>query len=618
MSQESTNMNLLQVLVNTAKNYPTHGLYYINNSDDIANPSFDSYSSLLTRAYSIGKELRVLTQNNPSQIVVLYFDNHQDTIDHFWGSLAAGLLPCVLGALKGDDEKKEMELSHLDTLFNKPIFLCRQKDCDELTSLAPNLNVQPIDSFKAQESLDANTDFSELESLNFNSQSTTNEVAVLLLTSGSTGNSKAVEHTDANVLVAAKYKVDDYQLESTDTILNWVGCDHVAGLIENHITPIVAGANQVQVAASVITLEPLTLLDIAEVFEVGYTFAPNFLLANIEKDLRTKLQATSQVPLYNLSKLKRINSGGEANLVDLGNQLLLTLKEAKSKFTGIIAPGFGMTETCAGCIYNKQFPFSDTGKEFGTLGHPSSEVCLRIVDDDDQILPAGSCGNLQISCPQLFKGYYNNPEANEQAFTKDGWFRTGDTANLANGALELVGRTKDSIILRGVNYYGNELEAALQNIDGIVPSFVAVCPIRPKGSQTEQVAVFYLPSFSLSDEEALLRTHSSIQQKLIQFCSQAPHVILPLSKNILTKNSLGKLSRGKLRQRYEKGEFNEFLKIVEQVVQTRKALKYKKPTSDTEITLASFLCKIFDVPSDDMCVEENFFNMGGSSLEVVQ
>ncbi|KAK9759918.1 hypothetical protein K7432_016576 [Basidiobolus ranarum] len=203
-------------------------------------------------------------------------------------------------------------------------------------------------------------------------------------------------------------------------------------------------------------------------------------------------------------------------------------------------------------------------------------------------------------------------------FTKDGWFRTGDTANLANGALELVGRTKDSIILRGVNYYGNELEAALQNIEGIVPSFVAVCPIRPKGSQTEQVAVFYLPSFSLSDEEALLRTHSSIQQKLIQFCSQAPHVILPLSKNILTKNSLGKLSRGKLRQRYEKGEFDEFLKIVEQIVQTRKALKYKKPTSDTEIALASFLCKIFDVPSDDMCVEENFFSMGGSSLEVVQ
>ncbi|KAK9759467.1 hypothetical protein K7432_017529 [Basidiobolus ranarum] len=237
-----------------------------------------------------------------------------------------------------------------------------------------------------------------------------------------------------------------------------------------------------------------------------------------------------------------------------------------------------MTETCASCIYNKLFSFSNTGKDFGTLGYPSSEVCLQIIDEDDQILLAGSCGNLQILCPQLFQSYYNNPEANEQAFTKDYWFKTGDTANLAYRSL----------------------------------SFIAVCPIRPKGSQTKQVAIFYLPTFLLSD------THSSIQQKLIQFCSQAPHVILPLSKNILTKNSLGKLSRGKLRQRYEKGEFDEFLKIVEQIVQTRKALKYKKPASNTEIALASFLCKIFDVPSDDMCVEENFFSMGGSSLEVVQ
>ncbi|KAK9679060.1 hypothetical protein K7432_016441 [Basidiobolus ranarum] len=138
-------------------------------------------------------------------------------------------------------------------------------------------------------------------------------------------------------------------------------------------------------------------------------------------------------------KLKHINSGGEANLVDLGKQLLLTLEKAESKFTDIIAPGFRMTETCAACINNKYFPFNYTWKEFGTLGHPSSEVPLRIVDHDDQILPAGSSGNLQISCPQLFKGYYNNPEASEKAFTKDDWFRTGDTANFINGALELVG-----------------------------------------------------------------------------------------------------------------------------------------------------------------------------------
>ncbi|KAK9667537.1 hypothetical protein K7432_017723, partial [Basidiobolus ranarum] len=125
-------------------------------------------------------------------------------------------------------------------------------------------------------------------------------------------------------------------------------------------------------------------------------------------------------------------------------------------------------------------------------------------------------------------------------------------------------------------------------------------------SQTEQVAVFYLPSFSLSD------THSSIQQ-----CSQAPHIILPLSKNILTKDSLGKLSRGKLRQRYEK-----VLRLSNKSSKQESLGNIRSqspiPKSLYEIALASFLCKIFDVPSEDMCAKENFFSVGGSFLEVVQ
>ncbi|ORX87850.1 atromentin synthetase [Basidiobolus meristosporus CBS 931.73] len=575
--------NLLEILRDVSTKYPTHGMYYINSPADIAHPTFSSYPNLLAQAYAIGERLSTLVKGVPEQVVVLYFECHQDTVEHYWGCLAAGLLPCVLGTLKGDDDKKEQQLLHLDTLLNKPVFLCRQKDHSELSSLG----------------------------LDF-----LNEVAVLLLTSGSTGNSKAVELTQGNILASANFKIDDYNLQSTHTILNWVGCDHVAGLVENHIVPMVAGANQVQVAASVITLEPLSLLLIAEVYEAAHTFAPNFLLANIEKDLKRKLEESPiGKSLYNLSKLKRINSGGEANLVDLGQQLLRTLAEAKTGFTGIISPGFGMTETCAGCVYNKQFPFNDIGKEFATLGYPSHGLCLRIVDREGRPLPAELSGDLEVHCPQLFRGYFNNPEANAQAFTSDGWFRTGDTASLAGGRLHLIGRTKDTIILRGVNHYSHELEAALQDVQGIAPSFVAVCPIRPTGSQTEQIAVFYLPTFSLSDEETLISTHASIRQKLVINCSQAPSVICPLPANRLTKNSLGKLSRGKLRQQYEMGEFNEYLRIVERTTQAEKARKCKRPATESELALSAFLCQIFEVA--EVCVEENFFSMGGSSLEVV-
>ncbi|ORY05615.1 acetyl-CoA synthetase-like protein [Basidiobolus meristosporus CBS 931.73] len=586
-------VNLLETLRDVSAKYPAHGMYYINNSVDIANPTFSSYPSLLAQAYAIGERLRPLAEGMSKRVVVLYFDDHQDTIEHYWGCLAAEFVPCVLGALRGDDDKRSEQLSHLDTLLGKPLFLCRQKDHSELTSLLCDIHIQTVEDLGR----------------------TLDEVAVLLLTSGSTGNSKAVELTHGNIFAAAKFKIEDYNLGSDSTVLNWVGCDHVAGLVESHIIPMVAGANQVQVAASVITLEPLSLLLVAEVYEATSTFAPNFLLANIEKDLRGKLEdSVTGQPLYNLAKLKRINSGGEANLVDLGQQLIRTLTEANTGFTGIIAPGFGMTETCAGCVYNKQFPFNDNGKEFATLGSPSHGLRLRIVDGEGRQVPPELSGDLEIFCPQLFRGYYNNAEATAQAFTSDGWFRTGDTASLADGRLHLVGRTKDTIILRGVNYYSHELEAVLQDVPGIVPSFVAVCPIRPKGSQTEQVAVFYLPTFPLSDEKAMLSTHSSIRQKLIMSCSQAPTVICPLTASLLAKNSLGKLSRGKLRERYEMGEFEEYLSIVEQVTQAEKARSHKSPSTDSERALSSFLCDIFN--ATEVCVEENFFSMGGSSLEV--
>ncbi|ORX87849.1 hypothetical protein K493DRAFT_306828 [Basidiobolus meristosporus CBS 931.73] len=140
----------------------------------------------------------------------------------------------------------------------------------------------------------------------------------------------------------------------------------------------------------------------------------------------------------------------------------------------------------------------------------------------------------------------------------------------------------------------------LQNFQEIAPSFVAVCPIRPTGSQTEQIAVFYLPTFSLSDEETLISTHASIRQKLAINCSQAPSVICPLPANRLTKNSLGKLSRGKLRQQYEMGEFNEYLRIVERTTQAEKARKCKRPATESELALSAFLCQIFEVVEVDI------------------
>ena len=66
------------------------------------------------------------------------------------------------------------------------------------------------------------------------------------------------------------------------------------------------------------------------------------------------------------------------------------------------------------------------------------------------------------------KGYYNNPLQNQEAFTGDGWFNTGDLGFIQNGEMTITGRAKDVIIINGVNYYCHEIEAAVEEIEGIV------------------------------------------------------------------------------------------------------------------------------------------------------
>src|SRR5581483_9170973 len=180
-----------------------------------------------------------------------------------------------------------------------------------------------------------------------------------------------------------------------------------------------------------------------------------------------------------LSCVRHIISGGEANVVETGRRFLELLAPYGLPRTAI-RPAFGMTETCAGSIYSNAFPDCDSDREFASVGRPVSGLQMRIVDEDGVLARPGEPGELQLRGTMIFDGYYNNPEATHAAFTAGGWFRTGDLGRIDQGRLSLVGRSKDSIIVSGVNYFSHELEAALEPLEGIERSFTAVFPTRPK------------------------------------------------------------------------------------------------------------------------------------------
>ena len=119
-----------------------------------------------------------------------------------------------------------------------------------------------------------------------------------------------------------------------------------------------------------------------------------------------------------------------------------------------IRPGFGMTETCAGAIYNtKDCPSVDIqhNSEFCSLGTCIPGMHMRIMCRDGSIASANEIGSLEVSGPIVFQGYYNDKSATQDAFTSDGWFKTGDLGLLdSKGRLRLTGRDKDIIVINGL------------------------------------------------------------------------------------------------------------------------------------------------------------------------
>ena len=140
-------------------------------------------------------------------------------------------------------------------------------------------------------------------------------------------------------------------------------------------------------------------------------------------------------------------------------------------------------------------PVSNTDKDAVELvseGKAIPHSLVRIAGDDDQPLPEGRVGHVHISGANVTRGYFENPQANAEAFTADKWLKTGDLGVTVEGNLYISGRAKEIIFVNGQNYYPHDLEAIAQRAPGLDLGKVVAAGARPRGAQTEQLVVFVL------------------------------------------------------------------------------------------------------------------------------
>ncbi|MGB0220142.1 MAG: AMP-binding protein [Sinimarinibacterium flocculans] len=199
-----------------------------------------------------------------------------------------------------------------------------------------------------------------------------------------------------------------------------------------------------------------------------------------------------------------------------------------------IVEGYGLSETSPLVTLN-----SVAQKQLsGTVGFavPSTEVLL--LGSDDQVVERGERGELCVRGPQVMSGYWNRPEANAEAFTPEGYFRTGDIAiQHENGTYQIVDRKKDMILVSGFNVYPAEIEEVCAQHPQV---FEAACVGVPDAKTGEAIKVFVVPRGEGLDAETLQK---HCRQHLTAY--KVPHHIEFIAE--LPKSPVGKILRRELR-----------------------------------------------------------------------
>ena len=219
-----------------------------------------------------------------------------------------------------------------------------------------------------------------------------------------------------------------------------------------------------------------------------------------------------------------------------GAAVMRAVSDKWQAMTGIIIhEGYGLSETSPVVSFNPM-----TVTEFsGTTGLPMPSTDIKLLDDAGNAVGLGEAGEIVVKGPQVMSGYWNKPEANEAAFTADGYFRTGDVGVFdQRGYLKIVDRKKDMIIVSGFNVYPNEIEDVATGCPGVAE---CACIGVPDAKSGEAVKLFVVkaPGATLDADQLLAYCRERLtgykMPRLVSFVEALP------------KSTVGKILRRELR-----------------------------------------------------------------------
>ena len=294
------------------------------------------------------------------------------------------------------------------------------------------------------------------------------DTAVILYTSGTTGQPKGAELTHPNLRKNCTISAQTLgRFTHEDVLLGALPLFHTFGQTCTMNCAVLSGAT--------VTMIP--------------RFDPEKALEIIERDRVTVFQGVPT--MYNAmlhanradsadaSTLRLCMSGGAAIPVEL-------IRGFEEKFGCPILEGYGLSETSPVASFNPP----DRERKAGSIGVPIEGVEMQVWDDDGNEAPQGEVGEIVIRGHNVMKGYWNRPDATAQSIDSDGWFRSGDLARVdEDGYFFIVDRKKDMIIRGGYNVYPREVEEVLYEHPAVQEAAVVGIPDDSLGEEVAAAVV---------------------------------------------------------------------------------------------------------------------------------
>ncbi|PTL79270.1 peptide synthetase [Vitiosangium sp. GDMCC 1.1324] len=370
--------------------------------------------------------------------------------------------------------------------------------------------------------------------------------ALLSFTSGSTGRPKGVVLAHQNLLAMCDAVIVGGWYTAEDTGLSWMPLDHVAGVAFAHITSVRTRTSHTLVARDYVLADVLRWLDLLSELRATQSWAPNFAYGLVAERLER-----GERHAWDLSRLRVLVCAGEPLVVDTLQRFLVPLAREGLR-QDVICPMWGMAETSS-AFFATRGVRTLAGDPFVVLGPPVAGAAMRIVDEQDAVVQEGTIGHLQVRGASVMSGYLDDAALNAQSFTPEGWFRTGDLAIVRDGEMAIAGRQKEVLIINGANVYPQEIEAAVEQVPGVLPSFAVASPTRAAGARTDELVVFFVPSPEAPPLAELLR---SIREHVGRTLGLQIAHLIPVSEHQVPKTGLGKRGRTEMRGRFESGELS--------------------------------------------------------------